>query len=272
MPNRVTYSRAAKRQRTEETTDGEQHGAVASTRPTGRKTQTQTPTLPANFNGDLSTLPDFNAKAQELPSSQIANLPATFTNSLLAYAAARDPYISSILTHQHDLQQARQRARVINFTHYAQKAWDLLNVKYARLSSSKAFEKAFDVVSDIGDMFDKILNTVKTGGGIDGCSYGTRKNALNAMIEIMICMATAPNDEIGHQARNDDCVPREMEEKLIDMMGYFDEEELEKLDAEGVTNKVRELIKEADGYHMFEKLDDVVDMLEGNYEEDEEEE
>ncbi|KAK3402319.1 hypothetical protein B0T20DRAFT_334263, partial [Sordaria brevicollis] len=203
------------------------------------------------------------------PSSQIAALPSTFTASLLAYAAARDPYIASILTHQHDLQnQAVQRStRVLNFISYAQKAWDMLNVKYARLSGSRAFNKAFEVVSDIGDIFDDILAVIEEEGGYEGASYGTRKNALETMVEIMSCMATAPNDEIGHQARKSDCVPREMEGKLVGFVeGYFDEEELERMDKEGVTGKVRELEKEAEGYCMFERLGEVVDLLEGNYE------
>ncbi|KAK3946756.1 hypothetical protein QBC32DRAFT_225541 [Pseudoneurospora amorphoporcata] len=197
----------------------------------------------------------------------IASLPATFTNSLLAYAAARDPYINSILAHQHDLQTARERARAINFTHYSQSAWDMLNTKYARLSGSKAYEKAFWVVSDIGDMFDKILKAVKKVGGYESL-YETRKSAVETMVEIMVCMVTAPMDEIGHRARNDDCVPSEMEEKLFQMMDYFDGDELAQLDEEGLTDKVRELIAEHKGYYMYERLNEVVEMLEGDYEEE----
>ena len=148
----------------------------------------------------------------------------------------------------------------------------MLNTKYARLSGSKAYEKAFDVVYDIGQMFDKMLKAVDKAGGIESV-YGTRRSAVENMIEIMICMATAPMDEIGHRARKDDCVPREMEEKLLKMMEYFDEEELGRLDGEGVTGKVRELVKESEGYCMFERLGEVVGMLEGvEGEEGEEEE
>ncbi|KAJ4350902.1 hypothetical protein N0V85_009664 [Neurospora sp. IMI 360204] len=269
MTGRATSSRPAKRQHTYDRTETV-HLTSDYEKPVAASRAGKTQTLPANFNGDLNTLPDFNVNAQKLPSSQIARLPGTFTNSLLAYAAARDPYINPILAHKHDLQRARERARVIDFTHYAQSAWAMLNTKYARLSSSKAYEKAFDVVSDIGKMFDNILKTVKKAGGYD-CSYGTRKNAVETMIEIMMCMVTAPNDEIGHQARNDDDEATEMENKLLEMMTYFDEGDLAQLDEEGWTDKIRELIDEADGYYMYGRLNEVVQMLEGDYEEDGEE-
>ncbi|KAH7629768.1 hypothetical protein B0T09DRAFT_357452 [Sordaria sp. MPI-SDFR-AT-0083] len=202
--------------------------------------------------------------AKRRPIEPIASFLATFTHELLAYAAARDPYINSILAHWYDL----QRARVVNFSQYSQKAEHLLDTKYALLSGSKAYDKAFDVVSDIGKMFDKILKAVeKEAGGYEGCSCGTRKNAVFTMVEIMVCMVTAPMDEIGHQARNGDCVPSEMEEKLFQMIGYFDGEGLTHLDSEGLTDKVWEFIKEHEGYSMYERLNEVVNILEGDDEE-----
>ncbi|EGO53995.1 hypothetical protein NEUTE1DRAFT_112565 [Neurospora tetrasperma FGSC 2508] len=250
MTNRTTSSRSEKRQRTASpnlASDKEKPVAVS---PAGN-----TPTLPDNFNGDLSMLPDFNLNAQELPSSQIARLPTAVTNSLLAYAAARDPYINSIVAHQHDLERARERARIIKFTRDSQRAKKMLNTEYA--------------VSDIGKWFDDILKTVEKARGSD-CSYGTRKNAVKAMIQIMRHMVVALNDVHYHKTlfmKEAD----EMEKKLLEMMTHFDGDELARLDEEGWTDEVRELIQETGGYPMYGRLNEVVKMLEGDYEEDGEE-
>ncbi|KAK1775416.1 hypothetical protein QBC45DRAFT_422273 [Copromyces sp. CBS 386.78] len=265
MADHATSSRPAKRPRTETvdlTSDSEDPVAARASRATQHQS-----TLPASFNGDLSTLPDFNPALQSTPLSQIARLPAASTNSLLAYAATRDPYIASILQHQYDLQVARERARVISFDHYSREAWHLLNTKYARLSGSRAYELGMDVADDIGNMFEAMVKTIHQSGGADGCSFGTKKSAAETMRKIMKSVCLAPSGEISHEVRNS-YQTTAMEEKLFEVMEMFDEEELARLDAEGWTEKIREVEKLAKGYVMFENLGEVVQMLEGGYEED----
>ncbi|KAJ4362251.1 hypothetical protein N0V85_009358 [Neurospora sp. IMI 360204] len=193
--------------------------------------RTETIDLTSN-SGDLIAAPGFGKTHTGLPSSQISRLPATFTSSLLAYAATRDPYINSILAHQYDLQRTLDRASVINFSHCSQIVWNLLNIEYVSFSRGpKSFEMAFDMVSDISEMVGTILDTVRKGGGND-CSYRTKNIAVETIVDIMTNMVEG-SPQIRHEARNYVHEATEMEKKLLEMMNYFAEDELAQLDKKG---------------------------------------
>ncbi|KAJ4344071.1 hypothetical protein N0V85_009820, partial [Neurospora sp. IMI 360204] len=133
-----------------------------------------------------------------------------------------------------------------------------------------AFEMAFDMVSDISEMVGTILDTVRKGGGND-CSYRTKENAVRAIVDIMTNMVmTSP--QIRHEARNYVHEATEMEKKLLEVMNYFAGDELAQLDKEGWTDKVRELqMVDMHSMSVYKRLDEVVKMLEGDYEEESEE-
>ncbi|KAK3402318.1 hypothetical protein B0T20DRAFT_493530 [Sordaria brevicollis] len=306
MSNPITCSsRATKRQRTADDfipvvgQDMDMDMAASSTtRP--KSILPTSGTLPASFNGDLTTLPDFAAyaAAQSLPLSQIPSLPASFTTSLLAYAAARDPYIASILTYRYALDETpRQRARAADtyFSDYAQDAQITLYVKLGAISpfyqpsrgSDKAFQKTFDAIYPIYEAFVKVLTGFRKKQHIcelfeehsARTSYETRKNVLEAMIQIMDCLETAltfPDeygDETGPREREHGGVARGMEGAFVKFVKeQFSKEELEKLTGEGVTERVRELERETRGYRIFERIGEVVGMLEGKCIEEEGEE
>ncbi|KAK3946753.1 hypothetical protein QBC32DRAFT_388098 [Pseudoneurospora amorphoporcata] len=195
--------------------------------------------LPASFDGNFTTLPDFNRNAQKLPSSQITNLPTAFTNELLAYAAARDPYINSILTHQHDLQTARERDNERDFKNYLQKTQEMVNTKYPHFSN----KMADDMITEIGKMFQAIYQTAMgtgpptgLGGGESSCSYKARKNAVVTMVDNWVTVYKGPNAAIARRMRN---VPQNAVIFMLQSLDHaishhFKEHELALLDISGL--------------------------------------
>ena len=238
-------------------------------------------TLPANFNGSLRSLPDYNQAAWEHAAFKLINLPEEDATLLLAYAAARNPYIMSLADHMIEAEKARKQERertgFIDFMPYYFKALFLLTTQYPLLKnsgSSKAHQdKAYDfVIIEVGKLFDVIMDQVRKAGGGAGCSFETRQSAVSAMVHIMDSVVNeSPSDELRARTRNGAFLTwakQQMEDKLLQMMRYFGQEELVRLGKEGaqggLAERVRKLMGEASGYGMFGRLGVVVQILEGS--------
>lgn len=167
----------------------------------------------------------------------------------------------------------RERAQVLDFDPYSKHAWHLLNKKYARSSGSQQYEAAFDVASDIGKMFRKMLGKANT----DLASYGTRRSAAVTMRKILKSVLLA-GDCLGRYVHQN-CYG--LDDEFMTLLNEaFDEEELEKL--AGYTEKgvafidqVQEVADLAKEYCILGRLSEAVQLLDGQYgegEEDDEEE
>ena len=119
--------------------------------------------------------------------------------------------------------------------------------------------------STIGEMLDSILDRTD-----ENSSYGTKKSAIETMRKILKSVLLA-EDVIGREVRNS-CYG--WDAKFVEVIEAFDSNELERLVTEDDgqwLEKVRELVKLANDYCILGKLKDGLAMLEGEYEEDEDE-
>ncbi|KAJ4404953.1 hypothetical protein N0V85_004767 [Neurospora sp. IMI 360204] len=217
-------------------------------------------------NESIQPPPDFDLAALAGPESSnpylpiLSLLPTSFHTTLLAYAATRDPLIASILTDEHSAHVAHKRARAVSFDHHSQRAWHLLNEKYSRVSSSKQYELAFDVCSEIDGMFKKIAEAVKRTS-----SFATKKNAVETMRQILKSVCTAPGT-LGEEVKNSYQARGEWDERLVELLARFRLVELERLARENEGEWYEELCSVRDSgasYGILEGLEGAVTMLSG---------
>ncbi|GIZ45922.1 hypothetical protein CKM354_000906800 [Cercospora kikuchii] len=85
----------------------------------------------------------------------------------------------SALVNHHVRQHVTERTRVINFDSYSRTAWHAINTKYDRLSGSKQYERANDVLNDVERCIESISQQATAFS-----SFGTKVNALETLRRI----------------------------------------------------------------------------------------
>ncbi|KAK3987177.1 hypothetical protein QBC44DRAFT_310585 [Cladorrhinum sp. PSN332] len=170
---------------------------------------------------------------------------------ILSYAAVTHPDVASMVTHLYGQKLAREAAeaaKVIDFSHYIEKAWHELAIKYDHLSSSKQYDRSFDAGEAVNRMLDAILDTVTMDS-----NYGTKLSAINTYREIFNCMLQS-GGVIGKRIRNDGIY--DWGSRLLKLTYKFSGDDTDAMlsSEEGWVEKWEQVHKEAESYGVEDEL------------------
>ncbi|KAF1940194.1 hypothetical protein EJ02DRAFT_238337 [Clathrospora elynae] len=217
-----------------------------------------------------------------------------FIKTLLLHAATALPGIGAQLrTKYNDLclqhqsrsltvqQQSRpinpaslqQQPRPIGFDHYSKDVWHAINDDYDHLSSSKQYEKAFDVFDEV----TSIIKAVKCECVSQPASFGTKRSGLETLRKIAKTICLSSGDTFGHELQKQfqhDCTLEDAMSAIVSAMNDTEFRDMCDWNDGRSTfmQKMHELKRLADGYRLFGELDEVFADLGGESEKDDEEE
>ena len=175
------------------------------------------------------------------------------TANLLITAAKAYPDIASLVQQEVDRIAAAERAKVLDFDYLSKSAWKTLNVTYNRMKDSHAFEMAGEATRDVEGCFETIQRRCP-----QTASFKTKENALETLRKIgkSICLS---NGIIGHEVRKDYQSGGELVPVMFQIAESLTEDEAERL-RPWCEDKLVELKRLADGYCIFEGLDEVIEL------------
>jgi type II secretory ATPase GspE/PulE/Tfp pilus assembly ATPase PilB-like protein len=115
---------------------------------------------------------------------------------LILTLAQSDPVAANLVHHCYDSHIRREQSKVIDFDPYSKHIWSAINSRYSRLSGSKQYEKAFEVLDDVTGM----ISTISQKASAQHTSFGTKRSALETLRKIgkTICLS---GDTVGHEVR-----------------------------------------------------------------------
>ena len=90
---------------------------------------------------------------QPIPTAAIKDaldfLTANDLRSVILDSTLQAPIVSQVLLARYDEKVRKEQAKVINFDHHSKDVWYAYNIKYARLSGSKQYDVAGQVLNEI---------------------------------------------------------------------------------------------------------------------------
>ncbi|CCC11147.1 hypothetical protein SMACR_03853 [Sordaria macrospora] len=119
--------------------------------------------------------------------NKLESLSNPFRLNLLAYAAVRYLHIGSMVEDKYASESERLNASAGSFKPYLQRAYHLLNERYAHLPSSLQVDLAHAVYSEIDSIVSKIVGEVTRSS-----SFEMKKSALEAMRQILHIFCKVP--------------------------------------------------------------------------------
>lgn len=124
------------------------------------------------------------------------SLPSETTTSLLTAAAQTHPAVALLVQDEANRLAALEKQKVIDFDYLSELVWKMLNVTYARVSGSVAYDVSGDAVEKIEKCFDIIRENCPKGA-----NFRTKESALETLRKIgkSICLC---NGVIGREIRN----------------------------------------------------------------------
>ena len=175
------------------------------------------------------------------------------TANLLITAAKAYPDIASLVQQEVDRIAAAERAKVLDFDYLSRSAWKTLNVTYDRMKDSHAFEMAGEATQSVEGCFETIQKRCP-----QTASFKTKENALETVGKIgkSICLS---HSVIGHEVRKYYQVGGKLVPVILQIAESLTEEEAERLKP-WCDDKLVELKRIADGYCVFEGLDEVIGL------------
>ncbi|KAL4887675.1 hypothetical protein BJY04DRAFT_212703 [Aspergillus karnatakaensis] len=174
---------------------------------------------------------------------------------LLAYAARKHADVGARLQSAISAKQEEESRRVINFDCESKNVWREVSVEYNKLSCSKQYDAAFDVISSVKASINSI---VKQCGPL--VNPRTRYNGLSVLRKIgeTICLS---NSVIGSEMRKEFGRNPALVVGMAAIIGAMKPEEREAIrrdesSEEALWPKLLELEKLAEDYCVFEDDDD----------------
>ena len=203
---------------------------------------------------DASKLPEL---VDSLSPRRIANL--------LVTAAETYPDIASLVQQEVDRVAAAERTRVLDFDYLSKSAWKTLNVTYDRLKGSHAYEMAGEAAESI----EGCIETIRTRCP-KTANFKTKESALETLRKIgkSICLSSGV---VAHEIRNDYGAGGKLVPVMLEIAESLTDEEMERLRL-WCDDKLVELQGIANGYCIFEDLDEVIELWGGDEEGENEDE
>lgn len=184
-------------------------------------------------------------------------------SDILIRAAETHPDVSAMVSHAVQKLYEKEQSRVIDFDRYSKSVWKSINITYRSMSGSKQYEMAFDVAEEVTSTIRYIA---KQSGSF--ANPKTRFNGLSVLRKIGKTIALSSTDTLGHEVQKqfqwDPC----LEEGMLKIVSAMKPEErrairVDKSGPEALWPKLLELKDLGKGYCLFEKLGEVLDLLEG---------
>lgn len=190
--------------------------------------------------------------------------PKTISDLLIAAAKAY-PDVASHVQREVDRIAAFERAKFIDFDYLSKSAWKTLNVTYARMKGSHAFDMSGEAAASI----EGCVKTIRTDCP-KTASFQTKKSALETLRKIgkSICLS---DGVVGHEIKKDyqwggEFVPTML--RIAETLTYEEKERLRPW----CDDKLVELKGMADGHCIFEDLGRVVALWNGDEDDQDEDE
>ena len=213
------------------------------TRPAKRIRASSTATVPADVHVPASKVPKL---VGDLAPSTIANL--------LIVAAKAYPEVATLIQNETDRLAAIQRAKVIDFDHLSKSAWKTLNVDYARLKGSHAYDTSGEASQNIEACFESIERRCP-----EYANFETRKSALETLRKIAksICLSSGI---VPHEVKKDYQYGGSLVPVVLKIAKSLTGEEIEKL-RPWCSDKLVELQGIATSNGIFEDLASVIELF-----------
>ena len=200
------------------------------------------------------------SRAAQLP-ALLATLDNKTVQDILLHVATRDSKVATLIEDKATRIRKAEQAKVINFDSHSKTVWKTINVTYSRLSGSKQFEAS-------GEAFRGILTKIKDirDRSPAHANLSTKVNALETLRKIGKTIALSAGDTMAREIRLSFQRNSILEDTMMGIVQSMTAEERETTSYEpheDVTwiEKLEELKGIADGYSLFESLDEVLELL-----------
>ncbi|KAF1834959.1 hypothetical protein BDW02DRAFT_620552 [Decorospora gaudefroyi] len=160
----------------------------------------------------------------------------------------------------------REQSKVINFDHHSQTVWDMINERYDGISGSKQCDMSYDVQNQICD----IIQSIADQAGVRHMSFATKSSGLETLRKIADTICAGSGDTLGSEVRKQFSHDSTLEDAMLDIVNAMSDEERETMRSK-FWLKLSQLKGVADGYCVFEGLDDVMAALLGDFGDEDEE-
>lgn len=166
--------------------------------------------------------------------------------------------IESLIQAMHE----KEKNRVIDFDHYSKSVWKEINITYRSWSGSKQYDIAYRVLEDVN--YD-IKDIAKQCSRL--ANPKTRYNGLSVLRKIGKTIVLS-SDTLAHEIRKNCQWDHTLENSMIQIVSAMKPEERKAIrddqsSPEALWPKLMELKDLASGYCIFEKLGQVMDLLDG---------
>ena len=195
-------------------------------------------------------------------SQSIETLNDATVREYLLFAAQESPKIAGLIAAAAKRIKDTEAAQTIDFDRKSKSAWYALNREYSRLRQSQQFERSGDACCSVEEAIEDIRDRCPAHA-----SYGTKSSALQTLRKIgkTICLT---EDIMGREVRKHfQCttVLEKTMQQIVNSMSLADRQ-IMKREYQGDTTfveKLKELQDLGSGYCLFERLDQVIELLEG---------
>ena len=196
---------------------------------------------------------------------EIATLDPAMRSALLFKAAEMHRDVSTMLSDAIESAKKSRQSRVITFDGYSSSIWREINVTYGSMSGSKQFDISFDVADDIKATIDEIVEQCDKYPNAQ-----TRFNALSVLRKIGKTVFFPASDTLGREVQKQFSRMKYVA-AMQHIVSAMSDEERENIVLDEMWPKLQELKEMLDDEVGFEDFQDVLDLLEGEMDEDDEE-
>lgn len=191
----------------------------------------------------------------------LATLDNKTVRDILLDVATKQSKVATLIEDKATRVRKAEQAKIISFDPHSKAVWKIINVTYSRLSGSKQFDAS-------GEALHSILSKIKDIR--DRCpahaNLSTKVNALETLRKIGKSIALSAGNTMAHEIRLSFRHNSILEDTMMGIVQSMTAEEREITSYEpheDVTwiEKLEELKRTADGYGLFESLDEVLELL-----------
>ncbi|KXT00215.1 hypothetical protein AC578_7000 [Pseudocercospora eumusae] len=205
-----------------------------------------------------TTIPSVQQMLDTLSPTQMRSVLATTISADLTYCAL------SCLTDCWTQKLRAEQARVIDFDDCSKEVWHTLNTKYRKLSGSKQYDMSFDAFESVTGSIESIQSQVTRSS-----SYGTKLSALETLRKIgksillsNDCLGSEVRKLFGHDSSYVDAMMH-IVECMSDEERFAAGRNVSEAGKGELRDKIDWVAKDAAGYCIFEGLEEVLDLLDG---------
>lgn len=144
---------------------------------------------------------------------------------------------------------------MLKFDEFSKSTWELINVRYAKLSCARQFDLASDAIAQIKHNIESICN-----GSRQHASYATKLNALEALYQITESIFCGTG-LIGLEARKSFGKGRILAKAMVGILREMSIDHREHVKRVEWVKDLRELVASAERRHVLQGLRDVVELL-----------